>query len=106
MLTRLSVILLLLRGSANAGDKQKAQRYFDIAFNALNDIWSDRLPGTNVTGIIDEVSQAAANVDPVSALQHAQRLQANSTQAISMLAVADTVVNRQSPQSRPRLAQK
>ncbi len=88
--------------AANSGDKQLAERYFDIAFGALNDVWSNRLPGTNVAGIVNEVSQAAANVDPVAALQHAQHLQESSAQAISMLAVADTVVNRQAPQSRPR----
>ena len=92
--------------AGNAGDKQEAQKYFDIAFNALNDIWSNRLPGMDVAATIDEVSQAAANVDPVSALQHAERLQEGSTQAISMLAVAETVLNRQAPQNRPRIAEK
>lgn len=92
--------------AGNAGDKQEAQRYFDIAFSSLNEVWSDRLPGMNVASIIDEVSQAAANVDPVSALQHAEHLQEGSSQAISMLAVAETVLNRQPPQSRPKVAQK
>lgn len=91
--------------AGNAGDKRAAQRYFDIAFNALNEVWSNRLPGTNAAATIDEVSQAAASVDPVSALQHAQRLQEGSSQAISMIAVAETVLNRQSPQSRPKIAQ-
>jgi hypothetical protein len=90
----------------NAGDKQLAQRYFDIAFGALNEVWSNRLPGMNVAATIEEVSQAAANVDPVAALQHAERLQESSTQAISMLAVAETVLNRQTAQTRPKLAQR
>jgi hypothetical protein len=88
------------------GDTRLAQRYFDVAFNALNDVWSDQLPGIDVPSIIGEVSQAAANVDPVAALQRAQRLQDNSSQALSMIAIAQTVLNRQPPQNRPKVAQR
>lgn len=91
--------------AANAGDKQLASRYFDTAFGALNDVWSDRLPGLNVAGLIDEVTEAAANVDPVEALKRAQRLQDSSAQALSMIAVAHTILNRQPPATRPKLAQ-
>lgn len=92
--------------AGSAGDQQMAARYFDVAFNALNDVWSDRLPGLNVAGLVDEVSQAAASVDPVEALKRAQRLQNSSTQALSMIAIANTVLNRQAAGSRPKLAQK
>ena len=88
------------------GDTRLAQRYFDVAFSALNDVWSNQLPGIDVPSIISEVSQAAANIDPVAALQRAQRLQDNSSQALSMIAIAQTVLNRQPAQSRPKLAER
>lgn len=92
--------------AAGAGDKQAAERYFDIAFSALNELWSDRLPGQNVGGLVEEVSQAAANVDPTSALQHAERLAEPSARAISMIAVAQAVLNRQPDSQRPKIADK
>jgi hypothetical protein len=92
--------------AGSRGDTRLAQRYFDIAFTALNDVWSNQLPGIDVPSIIGEVSQAAANVDPVAALQRAQRLQDNSSQALSMIAIAQTVLNRQPAQNRPRLAER
>lgn len=88
------------------GDTRLAQRYFDIAFSALNDVRSNQLPGIDVPSVISEVSQAAANVDPVAALQRAQRLQDNSSQALSMIAIAQTVLNRQAPQNRPKIAER
>ena len=92
--------------TGSAGDKQLAQRYFDIAFGALDDAWADRIPGIELSGTIEEVSQAAALVDPVTALVHAQRLQNNSTQALSMLAVAQAVLTRQPESQRPRIAKR
>jgi len=91
--------------AGNKGDKDLAERYFEIAFSALNDIWSDRLPGLNMSALVEEVSQAAASVDPVSALKHAQRLEQNSAQAVAMLAVAQTVLTRQPQNQRPTVAQ-
>lgn len=79
----------------NAGNKELAERYFETAFSALNEIESDRLPGMNVNALVEEVSQAAASVDPIAALQHSERLQNSAQRAISMLAVAQTVLTRQ-----------
>ena len=87
--------------AANAGNKQMASRYFDIAFGAINELWSNQLPGVNVPALIEEVSEAAATSDPVAALEQAQRLQDTSAQAISMVAVAQVVMTRQ-PNRRRR----
>ena len=81
--------------AGSAGNKQLAERYFETAFLALNEIEADRLPGLDVNTLVEEVSQAAANVDPISALQNAERLQDSAQRAISMLAVAQTVLTRQ-----------
>jgi hypothetical protein len=45
--------------------------------------------------VVQEVSEAAAQVDPVAALQRSERLQDPSAEAISMLAVARVVVGQQ-----------
>lgn len=90
--------------AASAGNKQMAQRYFDIAFSALNELWSDRLPGMDVGGLVEEVSQAAASVDPAAALQAAERLDQPAVKAISMIAVAQAVLNRQPDSQRPKIA--
>jgi hypothetical protein len=91
--------------AGNGGDKELAQRYFEIAYGAINEVWTDRLPGLNVAALIEEVSQAAASVDPVSALKQAESLEQTSARAIGMLAVAQTVLTRQSPSERPDIAQ-
>jgi len=44
--------------------------------------------------VVEEVGEAAANVDAVNALQRAQRLQDPAAQAIAMLAVARVVAAR------------
>ena len=46
---------------------------------------------TNAPDVVEEVSEAAAQVDPVAALQRSQRLSDPSAEAISMLAVARVV---------------
>jgi hypothetical protein len=79
--------------SGTSGDKKAASSYFDVAFAALNDVWKDRAPDTNVAAVVEEVSEAAANVDPVQALTRAQKLDDSSAQAISMLAVARVVAS-------------
>ena len=83
--------------SGTSGDKQGASSYFDIAFSALNEVWSDRAPGSHVAAVVEEVSEAAANVDPVQALTRAQKLDDPSAQAISMLAVARVVASSGTP---------
>lgn len=81
--------------AGKSGDHNGADRYFDIAFSAASDAWQQRFPGKDAVAIIDEISSAAAHVDPVTALGRAQSLQDPSAEAISMLAVAQVVLTRQ-----------
>jgi hypothetical protein len=91
-----------------AGDKQVASRYFDIAFTALDELWSRRnedKSGRRAAEVVEEVSEAAAHVDTVNALRRAQGLQDPASQAIGMIAVArvassQTKADEESP--RPR----
>jgi hypothetical protein len=73
-----------------------AERYFDIAYSALEEVWSNRGGSTvNAPSVLEEVNEAAAQVNPVDALQRAQKLSDPSAQAISMLAVARVVGGQQ-----------
>ena len=74
------------------GDRSLAERYFDIAFSAVDEVWATRSPEKDAAAVVEEVSEAAAHVDSVAALQRAQKLQDPSARAISMLAVARVVV--------------
>lgn len=85
--------------SGSDGNRKQADRYFDIAFSALEDVWSNRSERKDAPAVVEEVSEAAAQVDPVDALKRAQRLQDPSEQAISMLAVARVVAGQQAPES-------
>jgi len=76
-------------------DRRLADRYFDIAYSALDEVWAGRTQQQNVPAVVEEVSEAAAQVDAVAALQRAQKLSDPSAQAISMLAVARVVVGNQ-----------
>src|SRR3954470_22911215 len=76
-------------------DRKLADRYFDIAYSALDEVWSGRTQEQNVPAVVEEVSEAAAHVDAVAALQRAQKLTDPSAQAISMLAVARVVIGSQ-----------
>ena len=79
--------------SGTSGDRKMADHYFDIAFASLDQVWADRAKsGVSAPEVVQEVSEAAAQVDPVSALQRAQQLQDPTAEAISMLAVARVVV--------------
>ena len=79
--------------SGTSGDRKLAEHYFDIAFSSLDAVWSDRASlKTSAAAVVEEVSEAAAQVDAVEALQRSQKLQDPSAQAISMLAVARVVV--------------
>jgi hypothetical protein len=80
--------------SGTAGDAKLAARYFDMAYSAVEQVWSDRTPEKNVAAIVEEVSESAAQVDAVTALERAQGLQDPSAQAIAMLAVARVVVGQ------------
>lgn len=82
--------------SGTSGDRKMADHYFDIAFSSVEEVWSDRSSSkTNAPDVVQEVSEAAAQVDPVAALKRSQRLQDPSAEAISMLAVARVVVGQQ-----------
>jgi hypothetical protein len=76
-----------------SGDKTTAGNYFDIAFSAADEAWSDR-GDKNVAPLIQEVSEAAAQVDPMDALRRAQALQDPSAKAIGMIAVARVVLGK------------
>jgi len=77
--------------SGTTGDKALAGRYFNMAFAAVDDAWESRKPETNVAGLVQEVAEAAAQVDYVDAFQRAQKLRETPAQAIAMLAVARVV---------------
>jgi hypothetical protein len=64
-----------------------------MAFSAADEVWSNR-GETNVAELVEEISEAAAQVDPVAALKRAQGLQDPSAQAIGMIAVARVVLSK------------
>jgi hypothetical protein len=80
-------------GFANGtnGDKKLATRYFDIAYSSLNEVWNKKDELADAASIVQEVSEAAAQVDPVNALQRSRALQDPTAQAIGMIAVARVV---------------
>jgi hypothetical protein len=79
--------------SGTSGDRKSADGYFDTAFSAADEVWSKRSE-TNVAALVEEVSEAAAQVDPIAALKRAQALQDPSAQAIGMIAVARVVLSK------------
>jgi hypothetical protein len=83
--------------TGTAGDRKTAERYFDIAFSALDEVWANRAEQKDAPAVVEEVSEAAAQVDSIAALKRAQALSDPSAQAIGMLAVARTVLGQQEP---------
>ena len=82
--------------SGTAGDRKMADHYFDIAFASVDEVWANRASsGVNAAEVVQEVSDAAAQVNPVAALQRSERLQDPSAEAISMLAVGRVVAGKQ-----------
>jgi hypothetical protein len=79
--------------AGTSGNKPQARRYFDLAFSAADEVWDARTPDTNAAAIVQEISEAAAQVDSVNALTRAQKLRDSSAQAIAMLAVARVVAS-------------
>ena len=79
--------------SGTGGDKKQASKYFDMAFTAADEVWDARTPEVNAAAVVQEISEAAAQVDSVNALTRAQRLRDSSAQAIAMLAVARVVAS-------------
>ncbi len=90
--------------SGTAGDTKTADRYFDIAFSALEEVWGNRSEQANAPAVIQEVSEAAAQVNAVAALKRAQGLGDPSSQALGMLAVARVVLGQSdmAPTQPPR----
>jgi hypothetical protein len=80
--------------SGTAGDRKLASRYFDLAFSSLNSVWSDRGSVRNAPGVVQEVSEAAAQVDSVDALTRARGLDDSAAQAIAMISVARVVSSK------------
>ena len=62
-----------------------------MAFAAVDEVWGARTPEQNAAAVVQEVSEAAAQIDSVNALTRAQKLRESSAQAIAMLAVARVV---------------
>jgi hypothetical protein len=79
--------------SGTGGDKVGAARYFDMAFAAADDVWDARSKQINAAAVVQEVGEAAAQVNSTNALIRAQKLRDSSAQAIAMLAVARVVAS-------------
>lgn len=79
--------------AGTGGDKQQASKYFDMAFSAADEVWDARTPEMNAAAVVQEISEAAAQVDSLNALTRAQKLRDSSAQAIAMLAVARVVAS-------------
>ena len=77
--------------TGTGGNKQQASKYFDMAFSAADEVWDARTPEQNAAAVVQEISEAAAQVDSLNALSRAQKLRDSSAQAIAMLAVARVV---------------
>ena len=84
--------------TGTSGDRKMAGRYFDIAFSALDKVWDDRSSTKDAPAVVQEVSEAAAQVDPVDALKRAQQLSDKTAQAIGMIAVARVASSQQGPE--------
>jgi hypothetical protein len=79
--------------TGTGGNKQQASKYFDMAFSAADEVWDTRTPEQNAAAVVQEISEAAAEVDSLNALSRAQKLRDSSAQAIAMLAVARVVAS-------------
>ena len=79
--------------TGTSGNKQQASKYFDMAFSAADEVWDARTPEQNAAAVVQEISEAAAQVDSLNALSRAQKLRDSSAQAIAMLAVARVVAS-------------
>ncbi len=80
--------------SGIGGDGTLASRYFDLAFMALNSVWSDRAKVSDAAGVVQEVSEAAAQVNSVDALRRTRGLDDPTAQAIGMISVARVVASK------------
>jgi hypothetical protein len=93
-----------------SGDKAAASRYFDMAFSAVDEVWSKRSESKGdkrAAEVVEEVAEAAAHVDAIAALKRAQALGEPAAQAIGMIAVARVVASNadvpgEAPPPRPQ----
>jgi len=79
--------------SGTGGDRKLASRYFDLAFNSVNLVWRERESTSDAAGIVQEVSEAAAQVDSLDALRRTRGLDDAAAQAIGMISVARVVAS-------------
>jgi hypothetical protein len=87
--------------AGTSAKRELSDKYFDMAFSALNEVWDSRASQRRAADVVEEVSEAAAQVDSVAALKRAQGLDRPAAQAISMLAVARVVLTKQVHPPRP-----
>lgn len=79
--------------AGTSGNKEQASKYFDMAFAAVNEAWDARTSQNDTSAVVQEVGEAAAQVNSMNALSRAQGLRDSSAQAIAMLAVARVVAS-------------
>jgi hypothetical protein len=79
--------------AGTSGRKDQAARYFDMAFAAADEAWDARTPQIDVAALVQEVGEAAAQINSINALMKAQKMRDTSAQAIAMLAVARVVAS-------------
>jgi hypothetical protein len=77
--------------SAQSRDKHRADQYFDMAFDAVDEAWESRAAHADIAAMVQEVGEAAAQSAPLQAFERSQKLHDSSAQAIAMLAVARVV---------------
>jgi hypothetical protein len=88
--------------SGTGGDRKLAASYFDLAFSSLNSVWSERESVRNAAAVVQEVSEAAAQVDSVDALRRTRELDDPSAQAIGMISVARVAASEDDAKSANR----
>jgi hypothetical protein len=79
--------------AGTSGHKDQAAKYFDMAFDAVNEAWDARTAQSDTSAVVQEVGEAAAQINSMNALVRAQALRDTSAQAIAMLAVARVVAS-------------
>jgi hypothetical protein len=79
--------------AGTSGHKDQAAKYFDMAFAAADEAWDARTPQVDAAALVQEVGEAAAQVNSVNALVRAQGMRDSSAQAIAMIAVARVVAS-------------
>ena len=79
--------------AGTSGQKEQAAKYFDMAFAAADEAWDARTPKVDAAALVQEVGEAAAQVNSINALVKAQHMRDTSAQAIAMLAVARVVAS-------------